>query len=91
VVNAGKQDQILVFGHDGSEQIASMILDENNPLQAVVAQDPYGQGYQAMTLLIGAIRGEDYSDTKGKTTYLDGIVLTKTNLDGVNEWLAANY
>ncbi len=90
VVNAGKQDQILVFGHDGSEQIASMILDPNNPLQAVVAQDPYGQGFQAMTLLIKAIRGEDYSATKGKTTYLDGIVLSKTNLDGVNTWLADN-
>ncbi|MGI6694678.1 MAG: substrate-binding domain-containing protein [Christensenellales bacterium] len=90
VVNAGKQDQILVFGHDGSEQIASMILDPNNPLQAVVAQDPYGQGFQAMTLLVKAIRGEDYSETKGKTIYLDGIVLSKTNLDGVNAWLADN-
>lgn len=90
VVNAGKQEQILVFGHDGSEQIASMILDPNNPLQAVVAQDPYGQGFQAMTLLIKAIRGEDYSATKGKTTYLDGIVLSKTDLDGVNSWLADN-
>lgn len=90
VVNAGKQDRILVFGHDGSEQIASMILDPNNPLQAVVAQDPYGQGYQAMTLLINAIRGADYEDTKGKTTYLDGIVMSKTNLDGVHQWLEDN-
>ena len=90
VVNAGKQEQILVFGHDGSEQIASMILDPNNPLQAVVAQDPYGQGYQAMTLLIGAIRGEDYSATKGKTTYLDGIVMSKTDLEGVKAWVEAN-
>ena len=90
VVNAGKQDKILVFGHDGSEQIASMILDANNPLQAVVAQDPYGQGFQAMTLLIKAIQGEDYSETKGKTIYLDGIVLSKSNLDGVNQWLEDN-
>lgn len=90
VVNAGKQDKILVFGHDGSEQIASMILDPNNPLQAVVAQDPYGQGYQAMTLLINAIRGEDYSATKGKTTYLAGIVMSKTDLEGVKAWVEAN-
>lgn len=90
VVNAGKQDRILVFGHDGSEQIASMILDPNNPLQAVVAQDPYGQGYQAMTLLINAIKGEDYSATKGKTTYLDGIVMSKTNLEGVQKWIEDN-
>lgn len=90
VVNAGKQDKILVFGHDGSEQIASMILDPNNPLQAVVAQDPYGQGFQAMTLLINAIRGEDYSQTKGKVTYLAGIVMSKTDLEGVQAWVDAN-
>ncbi len=90
VVNAGKQEQILVFGHDGSEQIASMILDPNNPLQAVVAQDPYGQGYQAMTLLVNAIRGEDYSQTKGKVTYLAGIVMSKTDLEGVQAWVDAN-
>ena len=90
VVNAGKQAQILVFGHDGSEQIASMILDPNNPLQAVVAQDPYGQGYQAMTLLINAINGEDYSETKGKVTYLAGIVMSKTDLEGVQAWVDAN-
>ncbi|NLM86140.1 MAG: sugar ABC transporter substrate-binding protein [Clostridiales bacterium] len=90
VVNAGKQDRILVFGHDGSEQIASMILDPNNPLQAVVAQDPYGQGFQAMTLLINAIKGEDYSATKGKTTYLDGIVMSKTDLEGVQKWIDDN-
>ena len=90
VVNAGKQAQILVFGHDGSEQIASMILDPNNPLQAVVAQDPYGQGYQAMTLLINAINGGDFSETKGKVTYLAGIVMSKTDLEGVQAWVDAN-
>ena len=90
VVNAGKQAQILVFGHDGSEQIASMILDPNNPLQAVVAQDPYGQGFQAMTLLINAINGGDYSETKGKVTYLAGIVMSKTDLEGVQAWVDAN-
>ena len=90
VVNAGKQEQVLVFGHDGSEQIASMILDPNNPLQAVVAQDPYGQGYQAMTLLINAINGGDYSETKGKVTYLAGIVMSKTDLEGVQAWVDAN-
>lgn len=90
VVNAGKQDKIMVFGHDGSEQIASMILDPNNPLQAVVAQDPYGQGFQAMTLLINAIKGADYSETKGKVTYLAGIVMSKSDLEGVQAWVDAN-
>ena len=67
-----------------------MAQDPNNPLQAVVAQDPYGQGFQAMTLLINAIKGEDYSATKGKTTYLDGIVMSKTDLEGVQKWIDDN-
>jgi simple sugar transport system substrate-binding protein/ribose transport system substrate-binding protein len=91
VVNAGKAEQILVFGHDGSEQIASMLLDDTNPLQAVVAQDPYGQGYNAMTVLIKAIRGEDVSDTQGKCQFLDGIVLSVQDTAGIESWLEANY
>lgn len=91
VVNAGKADQILVFGHDGSEQIASMLLDDSNPLQAVVAQDPYGQGYNAMTVLIKAIRGEDVSATQGKCEFLPGIVLSVLDKEGIQSWLDDNY
>ena len=91
VVNAGKSDQIMVFGHDGSEQIASMILDDTNPLQAVVAQDPYGQGYNAMSVLIKAIKGEDVSATQGKCEFLDGIVLSVLDKPGVEEWVKTNY
>ena len=91
VVNAGKTDQILVFGHDGSEQIASMILDETNPLQAVIAQDPYGQGYKAMSVLIDAIKGGDISATQGKCQFLDGIVLSVQDAAGIQSWLDENY
>lgn len=90
VQNAGLSDQILVFGHDGSDQISSMILDDNCPLQAVVAQDPYGQGYNAMTALIKAIRGEDVSDTQGKCQYLPGIILSARDKDAVNAWRVDN-
>lgn len=88
VVNAGLSEQVMVFGHDGSDQISSMILDETSPLQCVIAQDPYNQGYRAMTALVNAIRGEDVSDSRGKTEFLPGIVLSKTDLDAVNEWRA---
>jgi len=86
VQNAGLSDKVLVFGHDGSDQISSMILDDKSPLQCVVAQDPYGQGYKSMTALINAIEGQDYSATKGKCTYLDGIVLSNQDKDAVNKW-----
>jgi len=91
VVNAGKSEQILVFGHDGSEQIASMLLDDTNPLQAVVAQDPYGQGYNAMSVLIKAIKGEDVSATQGKCQFLPGIVLSVLDKDAINAWVDTNY
>lgn len=90
VQNAGLSDKVLVFGHDGSDQISSMILDDNCPLQAVVAQDPYGQGYKAMTALIEAIKGGDYSATKGKCEFLDGIVLSARDKDAVNAWRVDN-
>ena len=90
VQNAGLAEQIMVFGHDGSDQISSMILDDACPLQAVVAQDPYGQGYKAMTALIAAIQGGDYSATQGKCEYLDGIVLSCRDKAFVNTWRADN-
>ena len=91
VVNAGKSEQIMVFGHDGSEQIASMLLDDTNPLQAVVAQDPYGQGYNAMSVLIKAIKGEDVSATQGKCQFLPGIVLSVLDKAAIQAWVDTNY
>ena len=91
VVNAGKSEQIMVFGHDGSEQIASMLLDDANPLQAVVAQDPYGQGYNAMSVLIKAIKGEDVSATQGKCQFLPGIVLSVLDKEAIQAWVDTNY
>ncbi len=90
VANAGLADKVLVFGHDGSDQISSMILDTASPLYAVVTQDPYGQGFNAMTALIKAIKGEDISETKGKVQFVPGTVLSKGDLEGVNKWRADN-
>lgn len=90
VTNAGLADKIMVFGHDGSDQISSMVLDDKGPLKAVVAQDPYGQGYKSMTALINAIKGGDYSATKGKCEFLDGIVLSAHDKAAVNTWRVDN-
>ncbi len=90
VQNAGLSDQILVFGHDGSDQISSMVLDPESPLQAVIAQDPYGQGYNAMSDLIKAIKGEEYDGTPGQCTYLPGIILSSRDPEAVNQWRVDN-
>lgn len=90
VQQAGLSDQVMVFGHDGSDQISSMVLDEASPLKAVVSQDPYTQGYNAVKDLVNAIKGGDYSETKGKCIFVDGIVLTKSDRDGVNKWRVDN-
>ena len=43
-----------------------------------------------MTALINAIKGGDYSETKGKCEFLDGIVLSAYDKDAVNAWRVDN-
>lgn len=59
VRNAGKEGEIYVFGVDGTEQLVSFILDDDNVLQAVTAQQPYVMGQMAVEAAIAAINGED--------------------------------
>ena len=89
VVAAGKEDQIMVFGHDGSDQISSMVLDEASPLKAVVAQDPYMMGYTAMSTLISTIKGETAVPDAGAVKYIDGVILSSKDKDAVNTWREA--
>lgn len=90
VESAGRSEDIMVFGYDGTDQISEMILDDSCPLVAAAAQDPYAQGYNAMTALINAIKGDDYSATKGKCEIVPGILLTSRDKDFVNEWRVDN-
>ena len=86
VKNAGKGDKIKVFGIDASEQMVGLLRDPDNILQAVTGQNPLEIGRSAMTLLIKACRGGDYSDTKGKLTFVDGILLTREDPKGIDEY-----
>lgn len=79
----------MVFGHDGSDQISSMVLDDSNPLIAVVAQDPYTQGYKAVETLVAAIKGEDVSSTRGVATIVPGTVLSSLDKEAVKTWRVA--
>ena len=48
VKKAGLEGKVYVFGIDGSEQLAKMLLDQDNVLQAVTAQQPFKVGRQAV-------------------------------------------
>ena len=88
-VQAVKQSgkKIPVFGYDGSDQITSMII--NDDLQAAVAQDPYAQGTMAMTDLIGWLQGKP-GPSVGKLTVAPGVVLSGTDKAAVNKWRVDN-
>jgi len=59
VRNAGKQGQIFVFGIDGSEQLADFLLDKDNVLQAVTAQQPFVMGSQALEAALAVLDGKE--------------------------------
>jgi simple sugar transport system substrate-binding protein/ribose transport system substrate-binding protein len=88
VKNAGKEGKIVVFGFDGSEQMVQLLKDPANILQAAIAQDPYAIGVKTMESLVKAIKGEDYSATKGKTTIVPGILLERKNVAGLDAFMA---
>lgn len=58
VRNAGRQGEIFVFGVDGTEQLVDFLLDDDNVLQAVTAQQPFVMGKMAVEAAIAAVRGE---------------------------------
>lgn len=63
VRKAGKQGSIYVFGIDGSEQLAGYLLDDDNVLQAVTAQQPFTMGSEAVKAAVDAIDGKPVEKT----------------------------
>lgn len=61
--NAGKVGEIFVFGIDGTEQLLGFLLDGDNVLQAVTAQQPYVMGEMAVQSAIAAAKGEAVEKT----------------------------
>ncbi len=59
VRNAGKEGQIFVFGIDGSEQLADFIMDDDNVLQAVTAQNPFQMGSMAVKAALDSLDGKE--------------------------------
>jgi len=89
VKQAGLAGKVVVFGYDGGDQQTSMILSGDNILIAVVAQDPYGQGYKAVESLALTLLGETNPDA-GKTVIVPGTYLSVTDPEGINTWRKAN-
>lgn len=84
VRNAGKAGQIFVFGIDGTEQLANFLLDDDNVLQAVTAQQPFVMGEMAVQAAIAAVKGE----TVEKTVIVPVLGLTRTDQPAVKSFLA---
>lgn len=60
VRNAGKQGQIFVFGTDGSDQIAQMLLSKDNVLQAAAAQEPFQVGSKSIEIATKALKNQSF-------------------------------
>lgn len=88
VENAGKAGEIFVFGTDGSEQIVSLLKNENNILQAVTAQDAFAIGYRTVEDLVGAIEGKEV-ERAGKTNFVPGIGLIRGDDAALDAYLAS--
>lgn len=83
VKKAGMEGKIFVFGIDGTEQLANMLLDEDNVLQAVTAQQPFEVGRLAIEAANSILDGKSVE----KNVVVPVLSLTRTNPDGVKTFL----
>lgn len=87
VENAGLKGKTFVFGTDGSEQIVSLLKNDNNILQAVTAQDAFKIGYSAVEALVNSIEGKTF-EGEGKTNIIPGIPLLRGDDANLDAYLA---
>ncbi len=87
VENAGLQGKTFVFGTDGSEQIVSLLKNDNNILQAVTAQDAFKIGYSTVEALVNSIEGKTF-EGEGKTNIIPGIPLLRGDDANLDAYLA---
>jgi ABC-type sugar transport system substrate-binding protein len=79
--------QKAVFGIDASKQMVQLLQSDKNVLQAVTGQDAYAMGYQAMTLMCKTILGEDTGIEAGTTITVDGLLLSRDDVQGLEDYL----
>jgi len=84
VKKAGLEGKVFVFGIDGTEQLANMLLDPDNVLQAVTAQQPFEVGQLAIKAANDVLDGK----TVEKNQSVPVLSLSRNDPDGVNAFLA---
>jgi ABC-type sugar transport system substrate-binding protein len=83
VKKAGLEGKVFVFGIDGTEQLANMLLDPDNVLQAVTAQQPFEVGRLAIEAANAVLDGKSVE----KNQSVPVLSLSRNNPDGVNAFL----
>lgn len=84
VRRAGKQGKIFVFGTDGSEQLANLLLDPDGVLIATTAQQPVKVGQDAVETALAAVAGK----TVDKNVMVPALPLSRMDRPGVESYLA---
>ena len=79
VRKAGKAGSIYVFGIDGTDQLAGYLLEEDDVLQAVTAQQPFVMGSDAVKAAVAAIEGKPVE----KTVIVPVLGLTRADPEAV--------
>lgn len=82
VRNAGKEDQIKVFGIDASEQLADFLLAPDGVLMATTGQQPFEIGYLSVEYAVKAIRGESVDPE----VIVPGLRLVREDPEGVKQF-----
>lgn len=83
VKKAGLEGKVFVFGIDGTEQLSNMLLDPDNVLQAVTAQQPFEVGRLALEAANAVLDGKTVEAKQSVPV----LALTRANPDGVNAFL----
>jgi simple sugar transport system substrate-binding protein/ribose transport system substrate-binding protein len=86
VRNMGRQGKVFVFGVDASEQICQMLLDDDEVLWSLGAQNSYDMGYRGMILLIESILGER-TVTRGERIMMPVSLLTRGKTDDIKAFI----
>ncbi len=83
VKNKGKSGgQVVVFGTDVSDQLCNFLLDSDNILQAVTAQQPFKIGTEAVNAALKSLRNEPVE----KQAIVEGILFSRQKPDEVKAY-----
>ena len=86
VKNLGLTDSVAVFGCDATEQILTLLLDDEYSLYGTSGQDAYGMGYAQATITMDAALGNENEDI-GKEISYASIPCSRYDTEFVEEYL----